>query len=114
MKNNFGLLDNDFQEIKLVLKKYPQVKQAILFGSRAKGNYKTGSDIDIALKGNELDFKTINSISLELNEETKMPYKFDIIDFMSIKEPLLIEHIERVGIVIYENSSQTNPEIDLV
>ena len=46
----YGLSDNDLLSIQSVLQHFPQVEQAILYGSRAKGNYKTGSDVDIALE----------------------------------------------------------------
>lgn len=101
MKNKFGLLDSDIQTIVQILSKYPQVEQAYLFGSRAKGNFKNGSDVDIALKGAELDFDTLTQISYWLNEETSMPYIFDVLIYHSINELSLKDHIDRVGIEIY-------------
>ena len=101
MKNRFGLLDSDIATIVQVLSQYPKVEQAYLFGSRAKGNYKNGSDVDIAIKGGELDFDTLSQISYLLNEETSMPYKFDLVNYHSIQEPALREHIDRVGIEFY-------------
>ena len=104
MKNKFGLLVSDLENINKVLSVYPKVVKAYLFGSRAKGNFKNGSDIDIALIGEDLDFQTISKISFKLNEETSMPYKFDVLNYHSIKEPDLIEHIDRVGIELYNKS----------
>jgi uncharacterized protein len=101
MKNKFGLLDEDMVAIKLVLISHPQVEKAYIFGSRAKGNFKNGSDVDIAIKGEELDFDIISQISYSLNEETNMPYKFDVLNYHRIKEPALKEHIDRVGIEFY-------------
>jgi predicted nucleotidyltransferase len=54
MKNSFGLLDTDIETIILILRKYPKVERACIFGSRAKGNFKNGSDVDIAIKGSDL------------------------------------------------------------
>lgn len=100
MKNRFGLLLSDMESIISILKLQPKVEKAIVFGSRAKGNFKDSSDVDIALKGKQLDFETISKISYQLNEETLMPYKFDILNYHSIKEPSLIDHINRLGIEI--------------
>jgi uncharacterized protein len=105
MRNRFGLLNTDLELIIKALIRQPKVKSASIFGSRAKGSYKTGSDVDIALKGNELDFETLNQLSYWLNEETAMPYKFDLLNYNSIKEPALKEHIDRVGIEFYSSSS---------
>ena len=101
MKNKFGLLAADIDAIILVLNTEPKIEQAILFGSRAKGNYKNGSDIDLALKGHALDFDTINRISYLLNEESLLPYKFDILNYHSITEIKLMDHIKRIGIELY-------------
>lgn len=99
--NRFGLLEKDIEEIISVLEKFPKVENAIVFGSRAKGNFKNGSDVDIALKGKDLDFDTISHVSYQLNEETQMPYKFDLLNYHTIKEPELKNHIDRVGIEFY-------------
>lgn len=102
MKNKFGLLETDMDAIISVLSQQPKVKKAYLFGSRANGNFKNGSDIDLALKGADLDFDTISQISLQLNEETTMPYKFDVLNYHTIKEPELKDHVDRVGIELYK------------
>ncbi|WP_425636611.1 nucleotidyltransferase family protein [Algoriphagus yeomjeoni] len=101
MKNKFGLLDSDLEAILSVLSNHAQVESAYIFGSRAKGNYKNGSDVDIAMKGEGIDFDTVSQISYFLNEETNMPYKFDVLNYHTIKEPDLLEHIDRVGVEIY-------------
>lgn len=101
MRNRFGLSDTDTEAIISILSLLPKVDKAIIFGSRAKGNFKNGSDVDIALKGESLDFDAISRISYSLNEETNMPYKFDILNYHSTDEPALIDHIDRVGIEFY-------------
>ena len=68
-----------------------------LFGSRAKGTYKAGSDIDIAIKGSNIDHKLVMALSTRLNEETTMPYFFDIVHYDGITDPELRAHIDRVG-----------------
>ncbi len=105
MRNKFGLLDTDMNEIIKTLNEYAEVENALIFGSRAKGNFKNGSDVDIALKGISLDFETLNKISCWLNEETNMPYKFDVLNYDTIKEFDLKKHIDRVGIEFYSKYS---------
>ena len=102
MDNAFGLTTLDIETIVAILRKQPLVMEAIIFGSRAKGNYKNGSDVDIALKGEKLDFKTITHISYVLNEETLMPYKFDVLNYHTISNTELVEHVDRVGLSFYK------------
>lgn len=106
MKNKFGLFDTDLESIIRILGNQSKVEGALIFGSRAKGNFKTGSDVDIALKGDKLDFDTVSQVSYLLNEETNMPYKFDVLNYHTIKEPELINHIDRVGIEVFHRSRQ--------
>ena len=98
---NHGLLKRDLEEIYNALRSFPEIEEAILFGSRAKGNYKPGSDIDIAIKGKMIEPSCVSGLSYMLNEESSLPYFFDIIHFEQITERALIEHIERVGLRIY-------------
>lgn len=105
---DFGLLQQDMDEIIDILQKYPVVEEAILFGSRAKGTYKKGSDIDIAIKGKGIDHAVVASLSFLLNEESAMPYFFDIVHFDDITEKALLEHINRVGQYIYRAGKAQN------
>lgn len=107
MNSDFGLLPEDLEIIRHILAQEPTVERAIIFGSRAKGNYKTGSDVDIALQGPHITSETVSHIRYQLNEETLMPYKFDVLNYHTIQEPALIEHIDRAGIVFYEKNQQT-------
>jgi uncharacterized protein len=94
-----GLQDSDLPVIKGVISRFPQVQRAVLFGSRAKGNFKPGSDVDIALylQGEDIT----SSLAGILNDETLLPYKFDILNVDSISNQELLDHINRVGIVFY-------------
>jgi uncharacterized protein len=100
IKNELGLKKDDLSDILKVINKYKEVKSAVIFGSRAKGNYKNGSDVDIALKGEDLTFSIVQNIRAELNEETIMPYKFDVIFYNKIVNNELISHIDRVGVKV--------------
>jgi len=101
MTDVFGLQPGEIEKIVAVLSTEPAVKEAFIFGSRAKGNYNNGSDVDIALKGTQLNFDKVISLSFILNEETLMPYHFDLVHYNTINTPELIDHIDRVGIKIY-------------
>ncbi|TCO06909.1 nucleotidyltransferase domain-containing protein [Natronoflexus pectinivorans] len=83
------------------LKQFPEIESAILFGSRAIGSYKNGSDIDIAIKGKAITNGICVKVSGILNEELPLPWKFDVIHFDSIQHSSLIDHINRVGTLIY-------------
>jgi predicted nucleotidyltransferase len=96
----FGLKNSDIEVIRHVLAKYGEIDEAILFGSRAKGSHRPGSDVDIAIKGSGGN-ETASLISTYLNQETTLPYFFDIIDYKSVDNDSLIDHINRVGQPIY-------------
>lgn len=97
-----GLTVDDLQVISHVFSEQPAVKNAILFGSRAKGNFRQGSDIDIALTGESITFQDVSRLSYLLNEETNLPYKIDLLNYHTITEPDLKAHIDRIGIEIYK------------
>ena len=82
-----------------VLARHPAIESAILFGSRAKGNYKNGSDIDLALTG-PIDFSELSRIAMEL-DDLLLPWEIDLLQFESLTNQDLREHISRVGQVFY-------------
>lgn len=98
----FGLLKTDLDEIIKYLVTIPEVEEAYVLGSRAKGNYHQGSDVDIALKGQDLSFSIISKISYHLNEESVMPYRFDVLNYHDISNEELLAHILRVGKLFYQ------------
>lgn len=96
----FGLNEEQIQEIKGILSKFSEISEVILFGSRAMGNYKPGSDVDLAIKGNVNAYIAAN-IKFELEEETYLPYFFDILSYPSITDDALREQIDAYGKVFY-------------
>ena len=80
------------------------VESAVIFGSRAKGNYRSGSDVDIALNGSAIRHEDIVEVGCFLNEETLLPYQFDIIAYATIDNEALRDHIDRVGREIFRRS----------
>jgi predicted nucleotidyltransferase len=96
----YGLDQEDIDNLKEVFSKFDAVEKVILYGSRAMGTYRTGSDIDITLIGKNLSLQTIFGIEDEI-EELYLPYSFDISIYDRIKNEDLIDHIRRVGKVFY-------------
>ena len=95
----YGLTLQQLDLIFTSIKKFPEIKKVILFGSRAMGNYKPGSDIDLMIMGSQLTPLTITRLSGCLNEEASLPFSFDIVG-----EPLsadLKAHIEEHGVVFF-------------
>lgn len=99
----FGLTNIDLQYIVDVIKTYPQIDEALIFGSRALNTHKKGSDIDIALKGKNIGL-TASTISGMLNEESPLPYFCDVLDYTLIDNQDLRNHIDRVGQQIYKKN----------
>jgi predicted nucleotidyltransferase len=84
-----------------IIQKYPYVRLVHLFGSRAKGNYRPGSDIDLAIMNEGLDPKTMMRMAEDFSESS-LPYKVDVVHFETLQHEAFKDHIQRVGIGIYE------------
>ncbi len=100
-----GLSAGDLQLILDAAITLPEVRQLILFGSRAKGEYKAGSDVDLAVKGEAVTDDTVIQLTDLLNEEKPLPYFFDVVNYHSISEPALLRHIDRVGVLLFDRSA---------
>ena len=99
----FGLSDATIEKIRSVFARYPQVEKAVLYGSRAKGTFRNGSDIDLSLFGDGLTHELLSLISREL-DDLLLPHSFDISLFADIRDADVIDHIRRVGVAFYEKS----------
>ncbi len=93
----FGLKDNIINIIVNELSKFKEIKRALIFGSRAKKNYKQGSDIDIAIIGKDINYDIVIKLKTILNQESAIPHYVDIVHYNEISNPDLTEHIDRVG-----------------
>lgn len=98
--SRFGFKYGDLEAIVKVFSMFPEVKRAVIFGSRAKGNYQIGSDVDIALWTTSKNEAWL--VPGTLNDETLLPYKFDVLNYDDINNGELKEHIDRAGIEIYQ------------
>ncbi|ENZ35531.1 hypothetical protein HMPREF1084_00112 [Clostridium butyricum 60E.3] len=97
----YGLLERDIRYIKKALEQCEEIEKAIIFGSRAMGNYKNGSDVDIAVLGELISNNTILKLNDYLNEIYPLPYFFDIINYNSITNENLKKNIDIEGKIIY-------------
>jgi predicted nucleotidyltransferase len=106
--NRFGLEEPVISQIVEVLRGNSLVEEAFIYGSRAKGVHKPGSDIDLVLKGEKLNLEALNNISLAL-DNLLLPYNFDLSLYHRIENPDLVKHIERVGKLVYRTACRATP-----
>ena len=95
-----GLTPKELEILKNVFKKFDDIKEVILFGSRALGTHKTASDIDLAIKGN-VDINTLSKLKYTLEEDTNLPYFFDVVIYDNLENMELKKHIDEFGKIIY-------------
>jgi len=97
----YGLSDNTITILYSVFNKYPGIKQVILYGSRAKGNFRGGSDIDITLK-TDSSFTRDDLLNITGDfDDSDIPYFIDVSIYDKLSNPDLKDHIDRVGKVLY-------------
>jgi predicted nucleotidyltransferase len=98
----YGLPDTAVEKINTVFVKHPGVKEVLVYGSRAKGTYKNGSDIDLTIRG-ELPFKELLHIETEL-DDLLLPWMIDLSLYGHIDNLALKEHIDRAGQVFFSRN----------
>jgi type I restriction enzyme S subunit len=101
----YGLTEKAVEKICAVFARFPAIEKAVLYGSRAKGNFKTGSDIDLTLYGEALTADLRSAIASAL-DDLLLPYTIDLSIFDELNHAKLREHIERVGVLFYERANQ--------
>jgi len=104
LNSKYGLSETDLKDIVAVFESNLRIYSVILFGSRAKGTYNPGSDIDLALKGDNLNLNDILEASLLL-EELFLAFKYDLIIYDRIKEDALRKHIDTSGKILFERKA---------
>lgn len=104
--NSFGISEKSFHLLLETFAKFPEVEEVMLFGSRAKGNYKIGSDIDLAIRGDKCSASLALTLQSYMNEELPIPYMVDVLDYRSLHHLELKEHIDRVGVEFYVRSAE--------
>lgn len=103
----YGISEKSVNQILKTIASYPEVEQVLIFGSRAKGNFKPGSDIDLAITGPDCTTETAIKMRGILNETVPIPYHVDIICMNDLQHTELKEHILRVGQVFYKSPNHS-------
>jgi predicted nucleotidyltransferase len=101
--DSFGLNQRDIQTIHGVFKLHSPVKRVFIFGSRATGKFKAGSDIDLAIMDEGVDEKTLSELLSEFEEST-LPYRVDLVDYTKLTHPEFIKHIHEFGVAFYKRA----------
>ncbi len=102
----FGLNENNLEQINSVFREFSDIEETIIFGSRAKGNFRKGSDIDLTLKGKNLNSNLLNLIYLKL-DDLYLPYFLDLSIYNKISCKDLLDYIDRAGVRIYKREFST-------
>lgn len=97
----FGLSDTVIQELQDVFRRYTNIEKVLIFGSRSKGNYRAGSDIDLAVIGHDIDYRLLLNLQCDI-EDLELLYSIDLLDYQKKKGTPIGDHIDRVGQVFYE------------
>lgn len=99
--NSFGIYNKSYSLILGAISEIPEIEKAIIFGSRAMGDYKMGSDIDIAIFGADLNFAITTRLQGKLNERLPIPYFVDVVHYETLNNEALKKHIADEGKVIF-------------
>jgi len=97
----FGLSEQAREYIVSAVRKFPEIEKTIIFGSRAMGNSKKGSDVDLAIAGKNITSRTALKLSSLLNQELPLPYFFDVVVYENIANDNLKQHIDEHGVVLF-------------
>ncbi len=103
----FGLKQTTIDKINGVFRLHPEIEKVVIYGSRAKGNYRPGSDIDITLFGEKVTRDTLSKLDWEI-DDLNTPYLFDISIYTKLNAPSLQEHIDRVGQIFYTKENHNS------
>jgi predicted nucleotidyltransferase len=99
-----GLSQTTLDKLNSVFLQHNAISSVVVYGSRAKGNYRPGSDIDLTIKGDVLEFAELMQIEDQI-DDLFLPYTVDLSQYAQLSNIDLIEHIDRVGMVIYEKNT---------
>jgi len=102
----FGLTEKQFQLMINTISSFNEVETVLIFGSRAKGNFRPASDVDLAVFGEKVNRTTINRLSSAL-DDLPLPFKFDVLDYNQLTNKSLKEKINEQGEVFFERKLNT-------
>lgn len=101
----YGLSDDVISEIQDVFRRHSNIDKVLIFGSRAKGNYREGSDIDLAVIGFGISFSQLLDINNDI-DDLGLLYNVDLLDYKKQIGTPIGEHIDRVGKIFYSVKQQ--------
>lgn len=99
--NDFGLADKVINQMQSIFARYEEINVVKIYGSRAKGNYKNQSDIDLVILDKNISRFTVGKILLDF-DDSNLPYMIDLQCYDTIRNQKLRENIDRVGKIFYE------------
>jgi len=97
----YGIPEKSFQLILSAINRLAEIESAAIYGSRAMGNYKNGSDIDLVVYGRDINQQVILKLKTELEHKLPIPYFFDITHYETLENPGLKEHIDQYAKEIF-------------
>ncbi len=103
LADRIGLPQSALDKLCSIFQQHDAIESVLVYGSRAKGNYRRGSDIDLTIKGRALTFAELRQIEDQI-DDLFLPYTVDLSQYEQLSNPDLIEHIDRVGVVIYKKT----------
>ena len=109
--DRFGLSPATLDKLNQVFARHNAIDTVLIYGSRAKGNYRAGSDIDLSIKGSEIPFAEFMQINDQI-DDLMLPYTVDLSQYRQISNADLIAHIDRFGVEIYTQNEGRNAAID--
>jgi uncharacterized protein len=105
-----GLSQTTLDKLNSIFKQHSAIDTVLIYGSRAKGNYRPGSDIDLTIKGRVLEFAELMQIEDQI-DDLFLPYTVDLSHYAQLTNADLIAHIDRLGVVIYDRDTETNTAV---
>ncbi len=101
MSYQFGLAEEDIQKMNSVFLKHVEITKVVIYGSRAKGDFKASSNIDLSVFTDKKDISFLSKVAQEI-DDLGLPYKVDISIFSLIENESLIKHIKLIGQVFFQ------------
>lgn len=105
-----GLSAQQLDALQRLFRKHPAIQAVKLYGSRAKGTFNPRSDVDLAAFGENIDRFLIADVLLDLSD-SDLPFAVDLQNYHELKNRQLIDHIDRVGVVIYDRDAESGKVI---
>jgi predicted nucleotidyltransferase len=99
--NPYGISEKTYHLLLKTFDQFSEINEVLIFGSRAKGNYKNGSDIDLAIKGEKVSPGLVFKLKNLFNEQLPIPYKVDVVGYNYLTQQALKDHIIRRGRLIF-------------